>query len=444
MCLEEMRMAAQPRVTLIRIDSTSITETASRIRGASEASEELSDWASDLFKDVRARGDTAVLEYERRFDGVKMQPQDMRVQPEEVERAYDDLTGKQIEAMERLKSRVTQAQEQLLKTYTKAEFNIGKTKVTCAWKPLDRVGCYIPGGRAVYPSTVLMTAVPAKTAGVKTVVICTPPTSTLKVPSSILVAADMSGVDEVYRIGGGQAIAAMALGTETIRPVQMVVGPGNRYVTACKREAGRSLLIDSPAGPTELVIYADGSASARLVALDLIAQAEHGDDSLCGLITTSQRLAEQVRDELESLSRSLPRFETIVAALSRQGFIAVCPDDVAATELINELAPEHLQIVTKDLEDWVQRVPSAGLVLLGHATPASFTDYVAGVSHVLPTGSYAKTRSGLTALSFLRPIQIVKADTSELAELSWVVNELAVLEGLTNHWFAIKDGRLGH
>jgi len=436
-------MALQPRVTLLEVDSGNVSEVASRIRGAATIPEELQEWARTIFKDVRSRGDAAILEYSKRFDGVTMSAQDLVVRREEFQRAYDDITEKQIQAMNLLKSRVARAQEALLKTQQTTEFRIGKTAVTCLWKPIESVGCYIPGGEAAYPSTVFMTALPARIAGVRRVIMCTPPARNLKVSSAVLVAADMCGVDKVYRVGGGQAIAAMAVGTETIPPVRMIVGPGNRYVTACKMEAARSLPIDSAAGPTELLIYADEGAKARAIALDLVAQAEHSRDSLCGLVTTSRSLAEQVRDELESLPPSLPRFEIVTAALSRLGFIAVCADDETAFRLIDKLAPEHLQIAAKDRAKWAQRAPNAGLILFGQETPASFTDYVAGVSHVLPTGGHAMTRSGLTALSFIRAVQAVESDASELVELSWVVNEFALLEGLTNHWLAVKDRRLG-
>ncbi|HEY7506754.1 MAG TPA: histidinol dehydrogenase, partial [Nitrososphaera sp.] len=305
-------------------------------------------------------------------------------------------------------------------------------------KPVSSVGCYIPGGKARYPSTVVMCVVPAKLAGVKRIVAISPPRKDGTIDPLTLVAADMCGVDEFYKVGGAHGIAALAFGTQSIKPVSKIVGPGGSFVTAAKVAASRNVSIDMVAGPTELLIYADAGASPRLVAVDLVSQAEHGSDTVCGLVTASDRLAAQVQSEVESLVDRITRSDIVKSSLEQNGFLAVCRNESDCIEFVNEFAPEHLEIMSKNADRVARKIDSAGLVLIGESTPSSASDYCLGSNHVLPTLGFGKSRASLSVLDFVKIVNKVKASKSGLKKIERSVREIAGAEGLLNHYEAVK------
>jgi histidinol dehydrogenase len=283
-----------------------------------------------------------------------------------------------------------------------------------------------------------MTVVPAKVAGVSRVVMCSPPTAKGTINPLTLVAADICKVHEIYKIGGAQAIAALTYGTESIKPVKKIVGPGNRYVTMAKILVSRDIAIDMPAGPSEILILADETANSRFIALDMISQAEHGPDSIAGLMTTSDELAEDVLKELESAVPSSKRSATILNALSNHGFMIICKTISEMVRLANDFAPEHLQIVTREPERIADKVTTAGLILIGPYSPVSASDYCYGTNHVLPTSGYSHTYSGLSVLDFVKRIGVVECSKDGLLALKNMARVVSEAENLPNHYAAIE------
>ncbi|MEM3722458.1 MAG: histidinol dehydrogenase, partial [Candidatus Bathyarchaeia archaeon] len=306
-------------------------------------------------------------------------------------------------------------------------------------RPIQRVGCYVPGGKAAYPSTLLMTVIPALVAGVPNIAVCSPPNRNGLLNPLTLVAADICGVNEIYKVGGPQAIAAMAYGTETVKPVDKIVGPGNIYVAIAKRLVSRNVAIDFPAGPSELLVLADENANPRFVALDMCAQAEHGPDSTVGLITTSRKLAEKTISELEDIAKSTPRSSIVTEALSNNGFVVVCDTVDEMVDLANAFAPEHVEVMLKNPEDAVKRLNAAGIVLVGQYTPASLSDYYGGTNHVLPTGGVGRIFSGLSSLDFVKRIAIVKGSRKGLSKAYEYIRILSKAEGLPAHFRAVEE-----
>jgi len=305
-------------------------------------------------------------------------------------------------------------------------------------KPVASVGCYIPGGKARYPSTVIMCTVPAVAAGVKRVVAISPPRKDGTIDPLTLVAADICGVDEFYKTGGAQGIAALAYGTQSIKPVSKIVGPGGMFVTAAKLIASRSVSTDMVAGPTELLIYADQTADPRLVAFDLISQAEHSTDTICGLVTTSKKLASHVQAKVQSMAEKITRSDIVKSSLENNGFVAVCKNESACIEFVNEFAPEHLEIISKNADAFANKVDSAGLVLVGQYAPSSASDYSLGSNHVLPTLGFGRSRASLSVLDFVKLVNRVRVSKSGLEKVSRSVKEMAAAEGLLNHYEAVR------
>jgi histidinol dehydrogenase len=283
-----------------------------------------------------------------------------------------------------------------------------------------------------------MAAIPASVAGVKRIVVCSPP-SQQDLNPLILVACDICRVSEVYRVGGAQAIAALAYGTETISPVSKIVGAGNIYVTYAKMEVSRDVAIDLPAGPSEILVLAEDGAEARLIALDLAAQAEHGASSICGLLTTSPTLIKDVEEELAKIVAEVERREVIEEALKANGFTAVAEDIDDCIDFVNEFAPEHLQILADEPKKLAERVKSAGLILLGPHSTAAATDYGLGPNHILPTGSYAKTASGLSVIDFLKRVNVVEISLDGLKAVAEDLITIAEGEGLYGHAKSIRE-----
>ncbi|RLI02127.1 histidinol dehydrogenase, partial [Candidatus Bathyarchaeota archaeon] len=306
----------------------------------------LMSYVEKILCEVRRRGDSALIEFEERFDGVKLSPDRLRVSRGDIEKAYEKTSDKLISAIEYSKSRIEAFQREIL-SRLRFVYEENGLRIRSCTSPIRRLGCYVPGGEAAYPSTLIMTATPAKVAGVPEIAVCSPPKSGGEVNPSILVAADICGVDEIYRLGGVQAIAALAYGTQTVRHVDKIVGPGNKYVQAAKMLVSMDLPIDIPAGPSEILIIADESADPRLVALDMISQAEHLD-AVSILVTTSRKLAENVVKMLERLVESSPNRRIVSENLLRNGLVLVCRSLEEAVRIANEFAPEHLEVMTED------------------------------------------------------------------------------------------------
>ncbi len=387
---------------------------------------------------VQKRGNAALIEFTERFDKTKLTARDLRVTSAEIDSAYKTVSQQQINALKLMRERLFSNEKLGLQQIGFKTSREGIT-IQAVMRPIESVGCYVPGGQAAYPSTLVMTSTPAKVAGVRRVVVCSPPTSKGTINPLILVAADICDVDEVYKVGGVQAIAALAYGTETIKPVKKIVGPGSKYVTVAKVQVSKDVAIDMPAGPSEVLVLADEGANPKLVAADLISQAEHGADSVAGLVTASKKLANDVLRYLDEQSASAERREIVEKALSTHGFIIICkddPDEMAA--LANAFAPEHIEIMTKKPKDIADRITTAGLILIGKYSPVALSDYGSGTNHVLPTGGSGSAYSGLSALDFMRRISIVESSKEGLDRLKNNIKVLTEAENLPNHFKAVE------
>lgn len=405
-----------------------------------ESKDEIQRVVDLIVQSVRKQGDEALIRFTSKFDGVKLDAENIRVDQSEIDDAYPKVTKNQVEALKESIDRLKVISESLLE---RLAFGVSfkGLRVDVRTSPISAVGCYVPGGTAKYPSSVLMCAVPAMVAGVERTVVCTPPNEKAKINPLTLVACDLCGVEEIYRIGGAQAIAAMAYGTESITPVMKIVGPGNKYVTMAKRLVSRDVPIDVPAGPSELVILADGTANPRFVALDLISQAEHDIDAKVILVTGNRKLAEEVASIIEDLCAQVSRKEYVKRSLEENGLIFVYDSLDDGIAFINQYAPEHLTIISDCASKIRRRITSAGLVLIGQSSPVAASDYMLGVNHVLPTGGYSKAYSGLSVLDFVKVINEVSCTRSGLALAGPSAALLAEFEGLSNHATAIQ-GRL--
>ncbi|MFP4628442.1 MAG: histidinol dehydrogenase [Halobacteriales archaeon] len=384
---------------------------------------------------VRARGDAAVHEYTARFDGVDLDR--LRVDDEAIAAARDELDPEAVEAIEAAAGAIDRFHERQ-RPESWIETVAPGVEAGTLVRPLDTVGCYAPGGAARYPSSVLMTAVPARVAGVDRVVACTPPGPAGTVDAATRLAADIAGVDDLFAIGGAQAIAAMAYGTASVPAVDKVVGPGNVYVTAAKREVMRDVDIDVLAGPTEVLIVADDSADPTAVAWDLVAQSEHDPDCASVLVSTDGDLAEAVRAELASILDDFAREAVVSEALAAHGRLLVADSIADAIAFANAYAPEHLQLMVADPEASLDDVEAAGTVFLGHATSTSAGDYAIGPSHVLPTSGAATRRSGISTFAFVRTPTVQRVTDAGLTALAPTIEALAHLEGLPGHAEAVR------
>ena len=397
----------------------------------------LEEYVRGIVQDVAARGDEALRRYTERFDGVALDPEELAVDEGEVEGAYESVDDGQIGALETAKERLEFVERQRLGRLT-FESRLDGVTIRHVVRPLGRVGCYVPGGRAAYPSSVIMNLTPARVAGVPEVAVCTPPGEGGRVSPLTLVAADLCGVDEIYRVGGAQAVAALAYGTETIPRVEKIAGPGNKYVAAAKSVVSDVVSIDAPAGPSEILVLADRSADPRLIALDMISQAEHGPGGISGLVTASRGLADDVAEELERVSSAIPERQAAAEAPEDGFFIYTCEGLDEAVSFVNAFSPEHLEIMAEEPMAVAERVTSAALILLGPFTPVSSTDYCMGVNHVLPTGGYSTAYSGLSALDFVKTVSIVEATEGGLERVRELITALAEAEGLPNHGVAVR------
>jgi histidinol dehydrogenase len=418
---------------LTRIDLRGSIDDVDTVLARSDASETAARLVSievrGIIDDVRRRGDVALRELTARFDGVEVD--DLRVPDADVRTALDGLAPDVRAALEYAAGEITAYHE--AQRASDVDLDRDGIRLRDRVVPVDRAGCYVPGGRASYPSTVLMTAIPARVAGVAGIALCVPPAADGRVAPVVLAAAALAGVDEVYRVGGAQAIAALAYGTDTIRRVDVVVGPGNAYVAAAKREVAGVVGIESLAGPSEVVVVADDTAPPDLVAIDLLAQAEHGPGGATVLVTWSDALAEKVVDAMTTLAAVAPRRAEIDASLRDGGRVILVDGADDALAVVNLIAPEHVELITADPEALVDGVRNAGAVFCGPWAPAAIGDYVAGVNHVLPTDRTARFASALRVDDFRKHTHIVTVDEAALRRVGPHVEALACVEGLDEH-----------
>ncbi len=385
-----------------------------------------------ILDDVRARGDDALRALTSKFDGVDLD--ELRVTPDQVALARTRISGELRDALEVACAAIRDYQERSRLVASQERYERDGITVSELCIPVARAGLYAPGGRARYPSTVLMTAVPASVAGVREIVLCVPPMKDGSIDDLMLAAADLAGVNEVYRVGGAQAIAAMAFGTESIATVDVIAGPGNRYVAQAKRAVSGIVGVPSAfTGPSEVVVVADASAPVLLAAIDLVVQAEHGPDGLAWLITWSEKVLDEVTAEVTRLVASSPRNSDLVATLAKGGYAVLVNGPAEAMEVANYIAPEHLELCVSQPSVLVQMVRSAGAVFLGPNTPASLGDYVAGPSHVLPTNGSARFAGALSVEDFVKRVHVISADDGAIARLGPSVEALAIAEGLPAH-----------
>jgi len=388
---------------------------------------------SQIIDEVRSRGDGALVDYTLMIDGIRLTS--LEVGKSEVAAAYRQVAPELLSALqlaaEQIRTFYTAQRSQLLG-------GIDSSNPGQLIRPLKRIGAYVPGGTAAYPSTVLMTAIPARVAGVSEVIMVTPPRGDGRVPPATLVAADLAGVDRIFSIGGAQAIAALAYGTASVPRVDKICGPGNIFVVLAKKLVYGTVDIDGLHGPSEVLIIADDGANPDYVVADLLAQAEHDPLASAILVTTSRRLAGKVKIEIEDRLKDLPRKDIAAECLSQRGIIAVVDSIDEALELANLYAPEHLCLMLDKAESYVSKVYNAGCIFIGEKSSVVFGDYVAGPSHVLPTGGTARFSSPLNILEFIKVTDLVNMDDAALAQLGRAASIIARAEGLEAHALAAE------
>lgn len=396
------------------------------------------DSVNAILANVKENGDKALFQYTKDFDKADINASNIKVTEEEIKEAYDRLENPELVQVIRRSLKNIKEYHEKQKQYSwfdsKPDGSILGQKVT----PLSRVGVYVPGGKAAYPSSVLMNVIPAKVAGVEQIVMVTPPGKDGKVNPNTLVAANEAGVDVIYKVGGAQAIAALAYGTETIAKVDKIVGPGNIYVALAKKAVFGYVSIDSVAGPSEILVLADETANPRYVAADLLSQAEHDELASAILVTTSEELANKVSEYVDMFVSKLKRKEILQKSLDNYGYILVTDTMQAAIDTANDIASEHLEIVTKNPFDTMTRIKNAGAIFLGENSSEPLGDYFAGPNHVLPTNGTAKFFSPLSVDDFIKKSSIISYSREALEPLSEDIQKFAKAEGLTAHANSIR------
>ena len=397
------------------------------------------EYIKEIVNRVKENGNREIIEGLKRFGyRENITEKELEASKDEIEDAYKKVKKETVEYLKRAAENIRRFHEiQLEKSFYGIEIDKG-IFVGRIIRPIEKVGCYIPGGTAAYPSTVLMTVIPAKIAGVKEVIITTPAMKDMSLNPLVLVAADIAGADRIFKIGGPWAIAALSFGTETIPKVDKIVGPGNKYVTAAKMIVYGKVDIDSPAGPSEALIIADESADPDWVTMDFLSQIEHDPNSSSILITTSSKLADEVCRRVEEIYDRLPRKEIFEESLSKYSYVLIAEDIDEAIEFSNEYAPEHLQIMTKDPFFILPRIRNAGSIFLGHYSPVPVGDYASGTNHVLPTSGGARMFSGLSVDDFLKKSTFQYLSREGLKKLKDIVVDLAKEEGLPMHAESVK------
>ncbi|MGE5706246.1 MAG: histidinol dehydrogenase [Nitrososphaerales archaeon] len=402
-------------------------------------SEDIIKKVGEIIGNVRKDGDHALKKYTYEYDRVMVDS--IRVNKDEIKDAYKQVTDKQVKTIYKIRETLIENDIIFLEHIKKiSSLYSNNRRIKRFVQPISSVGCYIPGGLARYPSTLVMCATPAKLAGVKRLVAISPPQKNGNVDPLTLVAADICGINEFYKVGGAQGIAALAFGTHSIKSVDKIVGPGGIFVTMAKLLVSNKVSIDMMAGPTELVIYASSETNPRYVALDLVSQAEHSKDTLCGVVTNSLEFADKVQNEVNKiLKKNISRKEFVSESLNKNGFIAIAENDDLAIDFVNEIAPEHLQIMSIKELNISRKINSAGLILIGENTPSSASDYCLGSNHVLPTMGFGKSRASLSVLDFIRFSTIIKSNKNDLKKIEPFIKIITQEEGLVNHYEAVKE-----
>ena len=390
-----------------------------------------------ILADVKEKGDEAVFDYTKRFDGADINAANIVVTKEEIDEAYSLVDEQLVEVIRKALVNIREYHAKQ-KQYSWFDSTPNGTILGQKVTPLNRVGVYVPGGKAAYPSSVLMNIIPAKVAGVNQIIMTTPPGKDGRVNPGTLVAANEAGADVIYKVGGAQAIAAMAYGTDSIRKVDKIVGPGNIYVALAKKAVYGHVSIDSIAGPSEILVIADETANPRYVAADLLSQAEHDEMASAILITTSEELADKVSKEIDSFVAELSRSEIITKSLENYGYILIARDIDEAVETANEIASEHLEIVTKDPFTVMTKIRNAGAIFLGEYSSEPLGDYFAGPNHVLPTNGTAKFFSPLGVDDFIKKSSIISYSREALEPIHEDIIKFANAERLTAHANSIK------
>lgn len=400
--------------------------------------DQFADSVNKILSDVKEKGDNALFEYTKKFDKADINPSNILVTEEEIKEAYDSLENKELVDIIRKSLNNIKEYHEKQKQYSwfdsKTDGSMLGQKVTA----LARVGVYVPGGKAAYPSSVLMNVVPAKVAGVDEIIMVTPPGKDGKVNPNTLVAANEAGVDKIYKVGGAQAIGAMAYGTDSIQKVDKIVGPGNIYVALAKKAVFGYVSIDSIAGPSEILVIADESANPKYVAADLLSQAEHDELASAILVTTSMELAEEVSKWVDKFVAKLSRTEIMQKSLDNYGYILVADTMEDVIDTANEIASEHLEILTKNPFDTMTRIRNAGAIFLGEYSSEPLGDYFAGPNHVLPTNGTAKFFSPLSVDDFVKKSSIISFSREALEPISEDIQKFAKAEGLAAHANSIK------
>ena len=377
-----------------------------------------------ILNDVRKNGDSAVKKYERKFNGRKTSQ--LRISAKEIKEARSKISSEEVTALQTMSARLSNSSPKIqIRGYGK-------------FVAIPSVGCYIPGGQARYPSSVVMSVIPAKIAGVKRIVVVSPPGRDGKIDPLTIVAAKKCGATEIYKIGGAQAIGALAYGTKSISKVDKIVGPGGKFVSIAKSLVSDQTAIDMVAGPTELGIIANASSDPELIALDLISQAEHSKDTMCFVITQSKTIAKQIQKSIEKLIPGTERSSIIKESISKNGFIAICKNEYEVIELANKIAPEHMELMVGNAKTLSKKITGAGLLLIGKNTPSSASDYLLGTNHILPTNGFGRTRGGLSVLDFLKLQTVIESKKSGLRKISKSLKVLTDAEDLPNHYKAVK------
>jgi histidinol dehydrogenase len=401
---------------------------------------ELENKVRTIISQVREGKDQALFKAALDFDSAKLDAKTVKVKPEEIKASYKKVKEEQVAALKLIKERLEFREKQIVERERKQQLTTIQNGITVqsVLCPIESVGCYVPGGLATYPSSLIMTATPAKVAGASRIVVCSPVRGEKPIDPLILVAADICGVDEIYKVGGAQAIAALAYGTQSIQPVKKIVGPGNKYVMMAKMVVSQDVAIDMPAGPSEVLVLADDTADSKAIAADMISQAEHTPNSTSGLITTSQKIAQQVIACIASMAEKADRKEIVKESLSNFGFVLTCKTVEEMVKLANVFAPEHLEIMTSKPKEIADKITSAGLILLGAYTPVALSDYGSGTNHVLPTGGFAQSFSGLSVFDFMRRVSIVESSKAGLEKAAESIRTLTAAENLPNHYKAVE------
>ena len=398
-----------------------------------ETSLKIDEKVKSIIEDVKKFGDDKLIQYAKELDDITLKKNDIKISDLKKFYSLDELNEDTVNSFKvAIKNIKKYHEKQFPDNY---EFENMNTKLQSVWKPIDSVGLYIPGGNAVYPSSLIMSVVPAQIAGVKRIVCVTPPTHNLNPYIAFLL--EELGIDEVYQVGGAQAIAALAFGTNTIQPVNKIFGPGNAYVASAKKQVFGKVGIDLVAGPSEIIVVADENNNPEWVASDIMAQAEHDENAQCILITNSEAYADKVLDKIENLKNSVRKKEIIEKSLRKHGLIILTDDLTSSYKIINKIGPEHLHLQSTEREAILQKVNNAGGIFLGSYSTEAFGDYVAGTNHILPTSGASKFSSGLGVIDFMKKSSLVEMNEISFNNLAKHVENIAEVENLDAHKLSV-------